>query len=292
MSYNLLIDSELQNTDKSWTLVNCSYDNGILTSNRKIFGIKQKLILPNTTKVYYRFNYKLFNLCRVKIGIKVKDTLTIMEQHPSKTNINRLISIVKTVEDEEIEIHLIFESDNNLNKVEIFQPMLIDLNRFNIAFKIKTWLDRKIKYRKSYSYENCLEYPVINKKALDKGYWLSEGDYKIDTSSHGILLTIKDQLKIWQETKLEIGKYYLFKLDYKALNNFGNIYLSSSKLTGYDGIEQLYVVFKYNGKNIPIINIKANQELPFLVILKRALLIDISKLNLQKEDIWRLTYID
>lgn len=292
MSYNLLIDSELKNTNKSWTLVNCSCDNGILISNKKIFGLKQKLILTDLTKVYFRFNYKLFDICNVKIGININGTLTIVEQNPSKVNIDKLISIVKTIESKEIELHLIFESNKDINKVLIYHPILVDLNRFNIAFKLKIWLDRKIKYRKSYSYENCLPYPIISKKSLDKGYWLSEGEYKIDNTSHGIILTTQSEVKIWQDVSLQLGHYYLFKLDFKALNEFGNIYLSSNKLSSYDGIEQLYVVFKYNGKNIPIINMKGGQELPFIVLLRRALLIDINKLNLQREDIDRLTYID
>ena len=102
MSYNLLIDSEFNNNG-SWKTINCSFKNGVLRTKGKVFGIKQKLILPDPTRLYFRVEYKALTPIKdIKVGILKKDKLFIVGRSTS-TNRTKAVSIVESIEDEEVE---------------------------------------------------------------------------------------------------------------------------------------------------------------------------------------------
>ena len=153
MSYNLLLDTKF--TESNWKFTNCRYENGYLISTDKIFGIEQELILPDPTKLYFRFNYitKNITIKEVTLGIQNGSTLNVCKKYP-KVDKKQFISLIDIAKQEKIKLHLIFESDINNNKVEIYDPILCDLNYLHKSTWLKSILDRVIKYRKGYQYTN------------------------------------------------------------------------------------------------------------------------------------------
>ena len=127
MSYNLILNSALEDTT-NWKLINCTLDHNILTSNKKVFGIEQELILPDPTKIYFRVNYKVLSpIKEVKLGIQNGKVLGINKQIPRLNKLHK-ISLIDIARQEKIKLHIIFESDKEVNKVLLQEPILVDLN--------------------------------------------------------------------------------------------------------------------------------------------------------------------
>lgn len=280
MSYNLLFDTDFNHN--RWEYINCSYENGILTSTKNIFGICQEVVLADITKLYLRFNYNILNssISKVTIGIQNSDRLFINNKTPT-SNKNSLISIVESTQLEKIKVHLIFESKKNINKVVIKEPLLCDLNRLHKSTWLKFILDKTIKFRNGLSYKNVLEYSEVEPEI-----------FNLEKAKIGsIISTLQDkQFKI--DAKLIKGKKYLIKLDYKEINNLGNINITygifrSVKINN----EQLYLVFKADETNDLIINIKPNEVLPYQVNLKHIMILEVEGLGIDKDDIPYLPFV-
>jgi hypothetical protein len=126
MSYNLLLDTEFK--QNNWKFINCRLENGMLISTDKVFGIEQELTLPDPTKLYFKFTYTALNpsLKDIKIGIQTNDVIHVNKRF-IRWNKTQNISVVENVEQENIKLHLIFESDTKVNKVCIKNPILMDL---------------------------------------------------------------------------------------------------------------------------------------------------------------------
>jgi hypothetical protein len=79
--------------------------------------------------LYFRINYIIDNISikEVKIGIQNNDVLTINKKTP-KLRKKQLISVIDNAKQEKIKLHIIFESDIDINKVQIEKPILCDLN--------------------------------------------------------------------------------------------------------------------------------------------------------------------
>ena len=60
MTYNLLFNSEFRD-DKNWEFINCEYIDNRLKSTNKVFGLKQKIILSDITRLYARCKYNILN---------------------------------------------------------------------------------------------------------------------------------------------------------------------------------------------------------------------------------------
>ena len=280
MSYNLLFDTDFNHN--RWEYINCSYENGILISTKKIFGICQEVVLADITKLYLRFNYNILNsnISKVTAGIQNGDRLFISNKTPT-SNKNSLISIVESTQLEKIKVHLIFESKENINKVVIKEPLLCDLNRLHKSTWLKFILDKTVKFRNGLSYKNVLEYSEVEPKI-----------FNLEKARIGsIISTLQDkQFKI--DAKLIKGKKYLIKLDYKEINNLGNINITygifrSVKIND----EQLYLVFKADETNELIINIKPNEALPYQVNLRHIMILDVEGLGIDKDDIHYLPFV-
>lgn len=75
--------------------------------------------------------YKSFSkLKEVKIGVQENGKLEVNTQIP-KLNKQQKISIVETIKNTKIKLHIIFESDCDINRVLIKEPLLVDLVHSN-----------------------------------------------------------------------------------------------------------------------------------------------------------------
>lgn len=286
MAYNLLLDTEFKGG--RWKYINCEkIGEKTIRSKGKVFGIEQELILPDPTKLYFRCEYKTNNkIEETNIGIQTEDILEINRKSP-KVNKWQSISVVDEVKQEKIILHLIFESKENINEVEIKNPILIDLNYLNKSRWLRFVLDKTIRYRYGYRYENMYENGELKKDIPD----LKNVDC-IEDAKIGSIIKTKQKITIEINAKFMENKYYLAKLDYKEINKFGRVYLTYGVVEStYFQDEQLYLLFKGNDKNKLILNIEGCEELLYQINLKHLLLIKVGGMNLLKSDIPYLPFI-
>lgn len=285
MSYNLILNSKLEN-DTNWNFINCTLENGILTSNKKVFGIEQELVLPNPNRLYFRIKYKAFCAIKeVKIGLQNGKELEINTQTP-KLNKLQSISIVDSARQNKIKLHVIFESDHDINRVMIQEPLLVDLNHLNRSTWLKSVLDLTIKYRTGYTYTNKYSSEEITSKLKDFQNVNTE-DGKI-----GSIIKTKTNINIPLSVELVNEHYYLIKVHYNDINRFGQTFIKYGTLKSRKIIkDQLYLIIKSNSVDNLILSIEPNDVLDYKVNLQHILITDITKMNLLKEDILYLPFI-
>ena len=271
MSYNLILNSALEDTT-NWKLINCTLDHNILTSNKKVFGIEQELILPDPTKIYFRVNYKVLNpIKEVKLGIQNGKVLGIN---------NPKIAL------EKIKLHIIFESDKEVNKVLLQEPILVDLNHQKKSTWIKSILDKVLKYRIGYQYIN-----IYNEKEITKDIEDFK-DINLEKAKIGSILSTKENIGINLNAKFIKEHYYLAKLDFEEINRFGNIYFKYGFIKSKrETSDQIYLLFRANEKDNLELIIESNDVFNYELNLKHLLIIDVTKMNLLKEDIPYLPFI-
>lgn len=274
--YNICLDTQFENNQ--WEFINCYYENGHLISTNKVFGVKQKLILPNLTKLYYRFTYncKTPNIREVTLGIQTNNILESERKVP-KQNKKQNISLIDTPKEKEIYLHLIFESTQEENKVEIKHPLLIDIIKLKQSSRLKYFLDKDINYLSGYSYKNILPSEFIIEDSI-KG--------KIGSILSGI-----EHKEIDIEAKFNENTYYLVKLDIEEINKYGNIYLQYGFIKSIQKDNQIYLIFKSDKRYKLKLIFEPKEKLDYQINIKRILLIDITELNLMKEDILYLPFI-
>lgn len=285
MSYNLALDTQFKNNN--WNFINCSYKDGCLVSTNKVFGIEQELVLADITRLYFRVNYKplTIGLKRATIGIQNDDVLEVQQQIP-KLNKNRAISIVDDIKQEKIKIHLIFESTEDINEVNIEKPILADLKHLNKSTWIKPLLDKVIHYYNGYVYNN--EYHASEIKPTTTDF----ENLDLDSGKIGSIIKVNSSKEISLSAKFINGNYYLAKLDFEEINNLGNITFkySSAKSVRYDN-EQIYLIFKANDRDQLKLLIESNDVLDYQVNLKHIMILNITKMKLLKNDILLLPFI-
>lgn len=283
MSYNLLLDTKFESGQ--WKFINCEYENGKLISSSKIFSVEQELILPDPTKLYFRFNYfTTGNIKEIKIGIQNNKVLDIDSKFP-KLNKWQHISVIDYAKQEKIKLHLIFESSVEKNIVYIKEPILVDLNHLKKSTWLKIILDRTINYLPGYSYTNEYKELELTEKNTDFNL-LNKESGKV-----GLIIKENETKEIDLNAKFISNRYYLAKLDFEEINQLGNICFKYGFLKSTRHRDQVYIVFKAK-ENMPLkLIIEPNTELPYWLNLKRIMIIDITKLNLLREDVLNLPYI-
>lgn len=285
MAFNLLIGSNFSTLDR-WKFINCKYRDGYIISNKKLFGIEQELVLPDITKLYFRTKYFTNNKIEtITIGIQ-NDKLLEVNKKNVISNKEALISTVVQAKQEKIKVHIIFESKEEINKVKIIEPFLLDLNSLHKSTWLKWVLDKTVDYLKGYEYKNEYSASEINSSINDFK------DIKLEKAKIGSIISTLQNIKININAKLLEGHYYLIKLDYKNINDLGKIYFEygiSKSLKWND--EQIYLVFKANNTLQLTLNIENKEVLPYQINLKHILLVDMSYLNLMQEDIGYLPFI-
>lgn len=282
MSYNLLLNTEFKESH-SWKFTNCEYNKGKLISNSKVFGIEQELILPDITKLYARMNYKILNgkVKEVYIGIQNKDVLNI-DRKAAKYNKPQKISVIDIAKQERIKFQLIFESEEDVNEIEISEPLLIDLNYLHKSTWLKFILDRTVHYISGYTYINEYKISEIKPNTLP----INTKEAKI-----GSIISTKENIEIELEAKFNDKAYYLVKLDLEEINQFGKIYFKYGVIKSTSIKDQCYLVFKANQKDKLKLIIEPNDILDYKVNLKHILLTNITKLNLLKQDIPYIPFV-
>lgn len=281
MTYNLLFNTEFKDLG-NWEFINCEYKERYLISTNKVFGIKQKIILADATKLYLRCKYNILNssVFKIYIGIEVNGKLYINKQW-TKKNREKLISTVEDSQEEIITIHIIFESEENINKVYIREPLLCDLNRFHKSYWLKFLLDKTIKYRYGYTYDNLLDYSEIKPEI-----------FNLEKAKIGSIITTKEKISLKINAKLFRDKRYLCKLDYLPISDIGKIYLNYGMLRSKDfNNEQCYLTFKAQDNIDLYLIIEPNDILPYQINLKHLLLVEIDKLGIDSNDIPYLPFI-
>lgn len=286
MSYNLLFDTSFE-SNNNWKYTNCRYENGYLISSDQIFGIEQTLTLANKTKLYFRWDYKIFdsNIKEILIGIQNGKILNVNRRYP-RLNRKQSISLIDIAKQETITVHLIFESKEKINKVKIDNPILVDLNQGHKSTWLKYILDKHIFFMNGYTYSNLYEASELNCSLNDFN------KFQFEEAKVGIITTADQALEIPLNCNLTNNHYYLIKLDYEEINKLGEIKFNygageSIKIEN----NQIYLVFKANNIDKLTLNINSNDVLPYKINLKHILLIDISHLKLKVSDVAYLPFI-
>lgn len=281
MSYNLLFNTQFKDTTR-WNFTNCYLEDGYLISTDKTFGISQELVLPNITKLYFRCKYKTINkeITKAYIGINNSNKLSVTTEIP-KQNKEKIISVVEEATQEKVQVYIIFESTEKENKIKISEPLLYDLKANSKSFCIKPLLDKLIKYRFGFGYNNLLEYSELTEEIVES-----------KKAKVGIIISTLDKVVIPINAKLYDKYSYIIKLDYKEINNLGKVYIKYGIMQSIKiDEEQLYLSFKGN-KNCKLeLIIEPNDILPYQINLKHLLLIDASMQNIAKQDIPYLPFI-
>lgn len=284
MSYNLLLDTEFKTSQ--WKFINCKYEDGILTSHYKVFGVEQELVLPDPTKLYFRINYITDNISikEVKIGIQNEDNLNINRKTP-KLRKRQSISVIDEAKQEKIKLHIIFESNMDINRVQIEKPLLCDLNYLGKSTWLKWILDRVLYFKNGYTYSNVYKDSELKPEIED----FKNIDLK--PAKIGSIIQTKENISVQLNAKFIINNYYLVKLDFKEINKLGNVHFRYGVLKStYIDDEQCYLLFKATGDKL-LLNIEANDVLDYQINLKHLMIIDITKMRLLKEDIPYLPFI-
>lgn len=282
MGYNLLNDTSFK--ENNWKFVNCEIKNGILESTSKVFGIKQELVLPDITKLYFRINYQVLNqeIYNVKIGILNNDILHITEKTP-KVNKKQLISVVEQTKQEKIIVYVTFESSIDNNEVKLKEPLLVDLISQNKSSYLKPILDKILKYQYGYSYKNLYKESEIT---IDNEDFNNKEKAKI-----GIIASIIDKEEFRISCEFIPNRYYLVKLDFKEVNRFGDMFFKYGARQSTRVGEQLWLLFKATeNKQLQLI-LKNNEVYDYKVNLKHLLIIDITDMGLLTKDIEYLPFL-
>lgn len=285
MSYNLLLDTQFK--ESNWRYINCERVGEKVVSKGKVFGIEQELILPDPTHLYFRCEYLSLtsNIYNVKIGIQNGDVLNVNIKTP-RWNKWQSISVVENANQEKIKLHIIFESNTEENEVEIRKPLLVDLNYMKRSTWIKWMLDKTIKYRDGYTYENIYKDREL-KPSISDFIGIESENAKI-----GSIIKVKEPITIKINAKFIRDRYYLIKLDYEEINKFGKVYLEYGVVQSvYYGEEQLYLIIKWNGELPLYLKLECNDIIDYMINLKHLLIVDITKMKLAKEDIPYLPFL-
>lgn len=283
MVYNLILDSNFKDI-ANWKFINCEFIDGHIISKNKVFGIEQDFYLADLSKLYLRWSYNIYNynIKNVKIGFQINDLLKVNLKIPLK-NKEDFISVVEECPSKKITAHIIFESSENVNKIFVSNPLLVNLNYYNIDRWPKWILDKRLKFMAGYNYTNKLKF-IDFKNQLSKYISYEE-------IHDGMYVSVNNNIDIPLELDLEKDRYYLVKILFEDINNLGSINLkygfseSSNKSKS-----QRYLVFKENNLDKIQVQLKCFYPLPYKVFLKGILVIPLNKISLQKDDIERLVY--
>lgn len=289
MSYNLLFDTEFKNINSYWNLQNCTYQNGYLISNSHIFSIEQEITLSQATKLYFSLDYICFdsNISKIYCGIQINNTLEVTVKKPRLHNRARISVVDNSQLAQKIKIKFIVESKVTNSKIYIDSPLLVDLIQHNKEWWPKWVLNKTLDYRFGYTYKNILD----NDKLINNIF--SQSLNKVEEAKTGVIIhVIKDDcLSI--NANLDANRFYLMKLNYQNINDYGKAMLKYDQTNSIElNNQQLAIIFKtLNQLDTIKLTLAKEVDLPYLINLKQLLLIDITDLKLDQDDIAYLPFI-
>lgn len=290
MSYNLLLDTNFQKIGNRWKLTNCTYDNGYLVSNSTLYSIEQLITIPNPTKLYFSIDYICLdpNVKNVWVGIQSNSTLEANKKKPKLHRRSRL-SVIDDIKVETIKLIFIVEAKTENTKIYIDSPLLIDLNYLGKAYWAKWALDKQLKFRQGFCYQNIYKQNEIT---------LSNSDFQTSNldrvqAKSGIIVTLNPtKYSAIISCNLSRDSYYLAKLDYEEINQYGQIYFKYGEILSENiDKEQIYIIFKSNENNLHLI-LENDQELKYSVNLKHLLIVKLDDLNIDMGDIPHIPFVE
>ena len=292
MSYNLLLDTSFNKIDKHWKLTNCVYQNGYLISSKNLFAIEQEIILPNPTKLYFSLDYMCFdpNIKNIYCGIQINDILEVNTKIPRMHKRTRIGVVDNSKQAKKVIVKFIVESESQDSKIYIDSPLLLDLTYHNKDWWPRWMLNKLVQYRCGYNYENLYE--------RGKNLSISNTDFSSvctpteDIPEKGILAKVKQNDWFRLSYSFTEGKYYLIKLDCETLNDYGQIYMTYGDIVSTRKSDtQIYIIFKANTKDNFKIILENSEPLPFMVLLKHILVVDLATTRFEEDDILHLPFI-
>lgn len=290
MSYNLLLDTNFQKIGNRWKLTNCTYDNGYLISNSTLYSIEQLINIPNPTKLYFSIDYICLdpNIKNVWVGIQSNSILEANKKKPKLHRRSRL-SVIDDIKVETIKLIFIVEAKTKNTKIYIDSPLLIDLNYLGKSYWTKWVLDKQLKFRQGFCYQNIYKQNEIT---------LSNSDFQTSNldrvqAKSGIIVTLNPtKCSTIISCNLNRDSYYLAKLDYEEINQYGQIYFKYGEILSENiNKEQIYIIFKFNGNNLHLI-LENDQELKYSVNLKHLLIVKLDDLNIDMGDIPHIPFVE
>lgn len=291
MSYNLLLDTTFKKLNKHWKLTNCEYQNGYLVGKDKYYSIEQEIVLPDPTKLYFAIDYICLtkNIEKIYCGIQIDNTLEA-DIRPPKLHRRKRISVVNSNKQaEKVIVKFIVEATLPDTRIYIDSPLLVDLSYHDKDWWPKWMLNKTLDYRYGYDYSNIYnygaEFTLSNTHPLELPNYLEEGNV-------GILAHIKNDTSILIKHDFKKDHYYLLKLDYEQVNNYGDILATYGEINSVNiDNSQLYIIFKADTHNLLHLILKNSIELSYIVNLKRLLLVDLSDMCIDLDDIPHLPFI-
>lgn len=288
MSYNLLLDTGFNHTDKHWKFTNCSYENGYLRGTAKVYSIEQEIVLPDPTRLYFSIEYiaKNKDIKHVYAGIQTGD---ILEATKKAVHQNRRIrlSVVDKIKCEKVKVIFIVEAKTETSSIYIDSPLLVDLIANNKNYWPKSVLNTLLDYRQGYLYENIYKESELSTDNKD----FSSVTTPTEPAKQGLLAEVKCNDWFHIQCPIKANTYYLVKLDYQELNLYGNLYLKYGDQISVKIKDQLYLLFKGTSTERLLLYVENSEVLPYLLNLKHLLVIDLTNTKLTEDDIMHLPFI-
>ena len=288
MSYNLLLDTGFNRIDKHWKLTNCTYENGYLKGNAKVYSIEQEIVLPDPTRLYFSLEYIACNksIKSVYLGIQ---TNNIMEATKKSVKFHKRVrlSVVDKIKCERLKVLFIVEAETEASEIYIDSPLLVDLVANNKHYWPKSFLNKILDYRYGYNYENLYKESEIS---LTNEDFMSMST-PTEQANIGIIAHCKHNDWFRISYPFLENHYYLVKLDYKEINQYGNIYFKYGTSISTELNDQLYIIFKSIKDTELFLKIDNSEVMPYLLNLKHILIIDLANTNLTEADIVYLPFI-
>lgn len=292
MSYNLLLDTTFKKLNKNWKLTNCEYNNGYLIANSKMYSIEQEIVLPDPTKIYFGLDYLCFSkdIKKIYCGIQIGDVLEANVKEPSLRRRKRISVISDDKKAEKIIVKFIVQAKTDNTKIYIDSPLLLDLTYHDKDWWPRWMLNKALDYRHGYDYDNIYS---ENSEIQLKDVKFNLLKTKTEVAKTGIIAHVNETDSFTLDFQATPGNYYLLKLDYEQINKYGSIYCKYGETISVNiNDSQLYMVFKGDQlKHKLQFILKNNLELTYLINLKRILLIDITNLKIDEDDIIHLPFI-
>lgn len=288
MSYNLLLDTSFKKLNKHWKLTNCTYEDGYLKGNSKIYSIEQEIVLPDPTKLYFAMDYiaKDKRIKSIYIGIQTGEVLEATKKKPRFHKRHR-ISVVDRVKQEKVKVILIVEARTADTSIYLDAPLLVDLEVQHKVFWPKYVLNRTLDYRYGYSYENVYKESEISFENPD-----FTSPYTETTKAEiGIIAACKENDWFPITYNFKPGTTYLVKLDFEELNEYGTVNLVYGQTNSDVLHDQLVIVFKAEQRQGLRVLLENKEVLPYLVNLKHIMIIDLTGQTLTEGDIPHLPFI-
>ena len=278
MNYNKLLDTNFKGLN--WKFINCEHIDGYLLSNDKIFGITQELTLHELNKLYFRIKYKTDNygIKQLSAGIHIGETL---EGDIQKCAVKKwkTLSTIVLPNSNKIKVTIIFESEVKINKVYIKELLLVDLKAINKENWLKHFLDSTLYFKHGYYFKNML---YLSDLKLE--------DTETIVAKQGFVISTLEPLETIIDLNLTNNRIYLIKINYVEGNDVGKTFLKYGNKYSDNTDNQAFMVFRYKDSLKMTLNIIPNNIINYIVNIRNILLIDVTDLNLDAEDIPYLPY--